>query len=175
MGAAESSMFNSLEKNSNFSAPELMRLKKRFMKLDKDGSGSIDKDEFLQIPQIANNPLAHRMIAIFDEDGSGTVDFQEFVGGLSAFSSKGGRDEKLRFAFKVYDMDRDGFISNGELYLVLKQMVGNNLKDQQLQQIVDKTIMEADKDGDGKLSFEEFTNMVASTDIVKQMTLEDLF
>jgi serine/threonine-protein phosphatase 2B regulatory subunit len=71
-------------------------------------------------------------------------------------------------------MDRDGFISNGELYLVLKQMVGNNLKvgrpvvsltsvhllnisatgwltyavqDQQLQQIVDKTIMEADKDG----------------------------
>ncbi|OCF37460.1 calcineurin subunit B [Kwoniella heveanensis BCC8398] len=149
------------------SGPELMRLKKRFMKLDKDGSGSIDKDEFLQIPQIANNPLAHRMIAIFDEDGSGTVDFQEFVGGLSAFSSKGGRDEKLRFAFKVYDMDRDGYISNGELYLVLKQMVGNNLKDQQLQQIVDKTIMEADKDGDGKLSFEEFTNMVASTDIVK--------
>ncbi|KAE8538324.1 calcineurin subunit B [Cryptococcus gattii VGV] len=173
MGAAESSMFNSLERNSNW--PELMRLKKRFMKLDKDGSGSIDKDEFLQIPQIANNPLAHRMIAIFDEDGSGTVDFQEFVGGLSAFSSKGGRDEKLRFAFKVYDMDRDGYISNGELYLVLKQMVGNNLKDQQLQQIVDKTIMEADKDGDGKLSFEEFTQMVASTDIVKQMTLEDLF
>lgn len=50
-------------------------------------------------------------------------------------------------AFKVYDMDRDGLISNGELFLVLKMMVGNNLKDQQLQQIVDKTIMEADKDG----------------------------
>ena len=30
-------------------------------------------------------------------------------------------------AFKVYDMDRDGYISNGELYL-LKMMVGNNLK-----------------------------------------------
>ena len=55
--------------------------------------------------------------------------------------------------------------------------------------------MEADKDGDGKLSFEEFAQMVANTvrprhkpsipllgranhcrqDIVKQMTLEDLF
>ena len=66
-------------------------------------------------------------------------------------------------AFKVYDMDRDGFISNGELFLVLKMMVGNNLKDGQLQQIVDKTIMEADRDGDGKLSFEEFTYMVAKT------------
>lgn len=29
-------------------------------------------------------------------------------------------------------MDRDGYISNGELYLVLKQMVGNNLKVSQL-------------------------------------------
>lgn len=38
-------------------------------------------------------------------------------------------------AFKVYDMDRDGFISNGELFIVLKMMVGNNLKDQQLQQV----------------------------------------
>lgn len=84
-----------------------------------DGSGSIDREEFLQIPQIANNPLAGRMIAIFDEEcvpssffidlfvfayqasvysGGGTVDFQEFVGGLSAFSSRGGRDEKLRCA-----------------------------------------------------------------------------
>jgi len=36
------------------------------------------------------------MIAIFDEDGSGTVDFQEFIAGLSAFSSKGNKEEKLR-------------------------------------------------------------------------------
>jgi len=68
--------------------PELERLKKRFMKLDRcildswctlsrcsfvcsalsDGSGSIDREEFLQIPQIATNPLASRMIAIFDEE-----------------------------------------------------------------------------------------------------------
>ena len=75
-------------------------------------------------------------------------------------------------AFKVYDMDRDGFISNGELFLVLKMMVGNNLRDQQLQQIVDKTIMEADQDKDGKISFDEFTKMVENTDIARQMTLE---
>ncbi|KDQ65045.1 hypothetical protein JAAARDRAFT_28705 [Jaapia argillacea MUCL 33604] len=175
MGQSQSQFMEDMQRSSNFNAVELERLKKRFMKLDADGSGSIDKEEFLQIPQIASNPLASRMIAIFDEDGGGTVDFQEFVGGLSAFSSRGGREEKLRFAFKVYDMDRDGYISNGELFLVLKMMVGNNLKDQQLQQIVDKTIMEADKDGDGKLSFEEFALMVSNTDIVKQMTLEDIF
>lgn len=71
----------------------------------------------------------------------------------------------------MYDIDRDGYISNGELFLVLKMMVGSNLKDAQLQQIVDKTIIKADKDGDGKVSFEEFKAMVENTDIVKQMTL----
>jgi serine/threonine-protein phosphatase 2B regulatory subunit len=114
------------------------------------------------------------MIAIFDEDGGGDVDFQEFVSGLSAFSSKGNKEEKLRFAFKVYDIDRDGYISNGELFIVLKMMVGSNLKDQQLQQIVDKTIMEADLDKDGKISFEEFTRMVENTDVSMSMTLGEL-
>lgn len=42
-------------------------------------------------------------------------------------------------------MDNDGFVSNGELFQVLKMMVGNNLKDTQLQQIVDKTIILYDK------------------------------
>jgi serine/threonine-protein phosphatase 2B regulatory subunit len=49
------------------------------------------------------------------------------------------------FRFRIYDIDKDGFISNGELFQVLKMMVGNNLKDAQLQQIVDKTIFVADK------------------------------
>ena len=42
-------------------------------------------------------------------------------------------------------MDKDGYISNGELFQVLKMMVGNNLKETQLQQIVDKTILLYDK------------------------------
>ena len=62
-------------------------------------------------------------------------------------------------AFQVYDMDGDDYISNGELFQVLKMMVGDNLDDTQLQQIVDKTILEADKDKDGKISFEEFVQV----------------
>ena len=47
--------------------------------------------------------------------------------------------------YRIYDMDNDGFVSNGELFQVLKMMMGNNLKDTQLQQIVDKTILLYDK------------------------------
>ncbi|PNS18268.1 Calcineurin subunit B [Sphaceloma murrayae] len=172
MGNANSQLLENLVQGSNFDREEVDRLRKRFMKLDKDNSGTIERDEFLSLPQVSSNPLATRMIAIFDEDGGGDVDFQEFVSGLSAFSSKGNKEEKLRFAFKVYDIDRDGYISNGELFIVLKMMVGSNLKDQQLQQIVDKTIMEADLDRDGKISFEEFTKMVENTDVSISMTLD---
>ncbi|KAK1760945.1 calcineurin, beta subunit [Echria macrotheca] len=171
MGTSQSIIENIVQ-GSNFDREEVDRLRKRFMKLDKDNSGTIEREEFLSLPQISSNPLATRMIAIFDEDGGGDVDFQEFVSGLSAFSSKGNKEQKLQFAFKVYDIDRDGFISNGELFIVLKMMVGNNLKDQQLQQIVDKTIMEADLDKDGKISFEEFTKMVENTDVSMSMTLD---
>ncbi|KAF5541240.1 calcineurin subunit B [Fusarium mexicanum] len=171
MGNTTSAVLDNLVQGSNFDREEVDRLRKRFMKLDKDNSGTIERDEFLSLPQISSNPLATRMIAIFDEDGGGDVDFQEFVTGLSAFSSKGNKEQKLQFAFKVYDIDRDGYISNGELFIVLKMMVGSNLKDQQLQQIVDKTIMEADLDKDGKISFEEFTKMVESTDVSMSMTV----
>ncbi|KAI0120006.1 calcineurin, beta subunit [Nemania sp. FL0031] len=172
MGNSTSMILDNIVQGSNFDREEVERLRKRFMKLDKDQNGTIERDEFLSLPQISSNPLATRLIAIFDEDGGGDVDFQEFVSGLSAFSSKGNKEQKLQFAFKVYDIDRDGYISNGELFIVLKMMVGSNLKDQQLQQIVDKTIMEADLDKDGRISFEEFTKMVENTDVSMSMTLD---
>ena len=45
------------------------------MKLDKDGSGQIDKQEFLSIPGISSNPLATRLMDVFDKDGDGSIDF----------------------------------------------------------------------------------------------------
>ena len=40
-------------------------------------------------------------------------------------------------------------------------MVGTNLTETQLQQIVDKTIVQLDKDQDGMISYEEFCGIIA--------------
>ncbi|XP_054053466.1 calcineurin subunit B type 1 isoform X3 [Rissa tridactyla] len=133
-------------------ADEIKRLGKRFKKLDLDNSGSLSVEEFMSLPELQQNPLVQRVIDIFDTDGNGEVDF--------------------KVAFRIYDMDKDGYISNGELFQVLKMMVGNNLKDTQLQQIVDKTIINADKDGDGRISFEEFCAVVGGLDIHKKMVVD---
>eukprot|EP00003_Mantamonas_plastica_P031393 TRINITY_DN813_c0_g2_i3.p1 TRINITY_DN813_c0_g2~~TRINITY_DN813_c0_g2_i3.p1 ORF type:complete len:231 (+),score=77.82 TRINITY_DN813_c0_g2_i3:289-981(+) len=156
---------------SSFNESELKRLYKRFRKIDTDNSGTITADEFQAIPGLAMNPLLTRVMAIFDVDGDGDIDFKEFISSLSVFSVNGEKEKKLKFAFSVYDIDNDGYISNGELFQVLKMMVGNNLSDTQLQQIVDKTIMESDLDGDGKISLEEFHKLVANTDIEAKMTI----
>jgi len=155
-----------------FAAVEIKRLGKRFKKLDLDGSGSLSIEEFMSLPELQQNPLVRRVIDIFDDDGNGEVDFKEFIQGLSHFSAKGDMESKLRFAFRIYDMDNDGYISNGELFQVLKMMVGNNLKDTQLQQIVDKTIIMYDKDNKGKINFEEFCKVVGNTDIHTKMVVQ---
>jgi serine/threonine-protein phosphatase 2B regulatory subunit len=139
---------------------------------DLDNSGSLSVEEFMSLPELQQNPLVQRVIDIFDEDQNGEVDFKEFIQGVSQFSVKGDKDAKMKFAFDIYDMDKDGYISNGELFQVLKMMVGSNLKDTQLQQIVDKTIINADTDGDGKISYEEFCSVVGSTDVHKKMTVD---
>lgn len=154
---------------SQFDHEEIKRLGKRFKKLDLDSSGSLSVDEFMSLPELQKNPLVQRVIEVFDTNGNGEVDFEEFIVGTSQFSVKGDEEKKLRFAFSIYDMDKDGYISNGELFQVLHMMVGDNLKDWKLQQLVDKTIITLDRDGDGKISFEEFRAAVRSLEVHKQL------
>ncbi|KAF7483995.1 calcineurin subunit B type 2 [Marmota monax] len=154
---------------SHFEPEEIKRLGRSFKKLDFDKSGTLSVNEFMSLPELQQNPLVKRVIDIFDTDGNGEVDFTEFIRGTSQFSVKGDEEQKLMFAFRIYDVDKDGYISNGELFQVLKMMVGNNLKDWQLQQLVDKTIIIMDKDGDGKLSFEEFSAVVRDLEVHKKL------
>ncbi|KAM5299500.1 calcineurin subunit B type 2 [Ctenodactylus gundi] len=160
-----------MEMCSHFSHDEIKRLSKSFKKLDLDKSGSLSVEEFMSLPELQHNPLVRRVVNIFDTDGNGEVDFKEFIMGTSQFSVKGSEEQKLRFAFSIYDLDKDGYISNGELFQVLKMMVNDELKDWQLQQLVDKTIIIMDKDGDGKISFEEFSAVVRNLEVHKKLVL----
>ena len=58
-------------------------------------------------------------------------------------------------------------------------MVGSNLKDTQLQQIVDKTIVDLDKDQDGMINYQEFCDIVGKSpsldddeDVTTALTIE---
>ena len=148
----------------------MKKLYKSFRKMDKDKSGDLDIEEFLSLPELAQNPVVRRVVSIFDANKDGTISFDEFVTGLAKLYSND-EEAKLAFAFKVYDVDEDNYISNGDLFSVLKMMVGTNLTDIQLQQLVDRTIIKADSDFDGKISFTEFKKMVKDLDVASKLSL----
>ncbi|XP_026194137.1 calcineurin subunit B [Cyclospora cayetanensis] len=157
---------------ANFSERDIKKLYKRFRALDTNQNGELDPHELFEVPEIADNPLVKRVLSIFDTNGDGRVSFIEFLVGLSKLAAGTDELQKTKFAFDVYDINKDGHISNGELFAVMKMMVGNNLNDQQLQQLVDRTILQADKDGDGMISFEEFREMVSHIDIADKLRVD---
>uniref|UniRef100_A0A7S4UEJ7 EF-hand domain-containing protein n=1 Tax=Alexandrium monilatum TaxID=311494 RepID=A0A7S4UEJ7_9DINO len=156
---------------AKFSQKDITRLYNRFRALDVDGNGQLDPNEILGVAELTENPLVQRVISVFDKDGNGTVSFIEFLLGLAKLAAGTSEEAKLRFAFSIYDVNNDGYISNGDLFTVMKMMVGDNLGEVQLQQLVDRQIVSADRDGDGKLSFEEFKEAVHSIGVAEQLSI----
>ena len=112
------------------------------------------------IPELAMNPLALRILSLFELDEEGNVNFRSFISTLAIFAPHGDMKRKMQYAFDIYDIDGDGYISKEELATVLKMMVGNNLTPEQVDHIVTKTISEADLDKDGRLNFKEFCKVI---------------
>eukprot|EP01065_Artemidia_motanka_P004504 TRINITY_DN1212_c1_g1_i1.p2 TRINITY_DN1212_c1_g1~~TRINITY_DN1212_c1_g1_i1.p2 ORF type:complete len:177 (+),score=86.05 TRINITY_DN1212_c1_g1_i1:89-619(+) len=161
-----------LQRGTTFTHDQIIKLHKRFRTLDDDGNGEISWDEFERIPQLQQNPLLGRVLTIFDTDGNKSVDFREFVKALAIFSNDCVKEDKLKFTFRVYDIDGDNRISNRDLFETLQIMVGSNLTDVQLQQIVDKTFIEADENRDGYIDFKEFIKIVEMSDFGDKLTLQ---
>ena len=154
-----------------FTPQDIHKLYKRFKKLDTNGDGHIEKRDLDHIPGIGNNPLLGRIIATFDKNGNNKISFMEFINGLATLSTGTDEQAKNQFAFNIYDFDGDGKISTGDLTRVVKMIVGDNLTDAQLKQLVESTMQQADNDKDGYLNFEEFKNIVKYLDIRNKLSL----
>eukprot|EP00753_Platysulcus_tardus_P022114 PLAT9302.1.p1 GENE.PLAT9302.1~~PLAT9302.1.p1 ORF type:complete len:176 (+),score=83.88 PLAT9302.1:131-658(+) len=164
MGASESVL------SEKFSEKDLHKLYEGFRKVDADGSGGISEEELLNLPKLRINPLVRRLLAVMDTNRDHQISFDEFVSTLSVFTT-GTKEEKLAFAFTIYDVDEDGYISNADLFTSLKTMVGAHLTDVQLQQLVDRTMVGADSDKDGLISLEEFSAMVSGDEVESKFTV----
>lgn len=117
---------------ASFTRRDIIRIYSRFKALDTNQNGELDPHELFEMPEIADNPLVKRVISIFDTNKDGKVSFVEFIIGLARLAVGSNPEEKMKFAFDIYDVNSDGWISNGELFKVMKMMVGDNLEDLQV-------------------------------------------
>uniref|UniRef100_A0A8C5R5B9 Calcineurin like EF-hand protein 1 n=1 Tax=Leptobrachium leishanense TaxID=445787 RepID=A0A8C5R5B9_9ANUR len=168
---------------------QITRLYSRFTSLDKGENGTLSREDFQRIPELAINPLGDRIINAFFIEGEDQVNFRGFMRTLAHFrpiedneKSKdvsnseplNSRNNKLLFAFRLYDLDKDDKISRDELLQVLRMMVGVNISDDQLGSIADRTIQEADQDGDSAISFSEFVKVLEKVDVEQKMSIRFL-
>ncbi|XP_014066817.1 calcineurin B homologous protein 1 isoform X1 [Salmo salar] len=181
-----------IKKETGFSHSQITRLYSRFTSLDKGENGTLSREDFQRIPELAINPLGDRIINAFFPEGSDRedqVNFRGFMRTLAHFrpiedneknkdptasEPLNSRSNKLLFAFRLYDLDRDDKISRDELLQVLRMMVGVNISDEQLGSIADRTIQEADQNGDNSISFNEFIKVLEKVDVEQKMSIRFL-
>ena len=179
MGASTSSALNvsdlqelmDHEELCGFSAPELHKLYRRFIELDRKQCGVLSSAELRLIPELAMNPLCYRIIALFDREGTDQINFKHFVQTLWMFSSKCAPEIKMKAAFDVYDVNGDGKISDSDLQNVLKLMAGTNLGEDVLMDISRVTIKEATQGKKEFLELEDFAKSVGKEFVAKTMTI----
>ena len=119
----------------------LRKLRSRFDKIDIDGSGNIDLEEFFEAVHEERSPFTDKLFALIgnvilyklcyhlltwlefdvkkDLDGSGTIEFDEYVRVMATYCMFT-KDEILRFAFECFDVDRSGTIDEKEFVELCK-------------------------------------------------------
>ncbi|KAL7848782.1 hypothetical protein SRHO_G00204050 [Serrasalmus rhombeus] len=177
-----------LMQETGFTPAHLVRLYDRFKVLDKDKKGFLTPQDFVAIKELAMNPICDRIVGAFFTSGGETLDFPSFVRILAHFrpidknrpkepnspDPINSRSNKLKFAFQLYDQDKDGKISRHELLQVLRAMLEKQVTEEQLESIADRTIQEADLDRDDAISFEEFRKSLEKVNIDHKMSIRFL-
>ena len=138
---------------------KIAEYKEAFDMFDKDKSGTISAVEITKIMKNFGNPVSKkevdRMIAEIDTTGDGELDFEEFVTLMQrniSYIEESEEDLVLR-AFKSFDKDHDGKITNYEFRYILTQL-GDKFTDEEC----DTLFKECDLDNDGVLVYQDFIN-----------------
>ena len=122
MGNAKSSamskeILEDLKMNTKFSETELSQWYENFQK--QCPTGRISPDDFEKIydrffPDSDAKTYAQHVFRSFDTNDDGTLDFKEYIIALH-MTSTGKTTRKLEWAFSLFDVDKNGYITKSEV------------------------------------------------------------
>ncbi|GKT23232.1 Calcineurin B protein like protein [Aduncisulcus paluster] len=137
----------------------------RFAKFDADAKEYVmSLSVFKEVMGLDDGPLSTRVFSVLDADKSGALDFREYAIGVGFFRQGGSQMDKLKFAFRIFDIDGDGTIERselGELVAASAMQHGVKMKPKAVEEAVDAFFSLSDGDGDGGITFAEFQKLNA--------------
>uniref|UniRef100_A0A6Q2YFK3 EF-hand domain-containing protein n=1 Tax=Esox lucius TaxID=8010 RepID=A0A6Q2YFK3_ESOLU len=154
-----------LQSQTKFTRKELQSLYRGFK--NECPSGLVDEETFKTIysqffPQGDATTYAHFLFNAFDMDRNGAIRFEDFVIGLSVLL-RGSDTEKLRWAFNLYDINKDGYITKEEMLAIMTSiydMMGRytspSVRDDDPSEHVEKFFQKMDRNRDGVVTIDEF-------------------
>ncbi|XP_041369090.1 Kv channel-interacting protein 4-like isoform X3 [Gigantopelta aegis] len=170
-------------RNTKFSRKELQIMYRGFKQ--ECPTGIVNEDTFKEIygqffPHGDASDYAHYVFKTFDHDNNGSVSFEEFVMGLSVLS-RGSLQDRLQWAFNLYDINGDGIITKDEMLDIVSaiyDMMGRYtepmIDDSSAKEHVERIFKKMDMNRDGVISLEEFMDTCRRDEnITKGMAIFD--
>jgi Ca2+-binding EF-hand superfamily protein len=146
---------------------EIKKIHKNFASLDKAKKGYVTVDDLSKLPEIEKNPLRYYICQSFKQKvfHDDEINFEQFVRAIDIFKN-GKLQEQYQCKFliilviyELFDYNKDGKICNEDLLVNLKLLIGPSLNEEQLRDIVDKTIQEFAVD-QKYITFEDFLKIL---------------
>jgi len=150
-----------LKEETDFKQKEIKKSHKKFNELDKDKKGYVTVDDLVSIPEVDNNPLRYHIAQFMsDNNENEEISFDSFIKVIDMFKNNK-TDEQFKFIFNLLDFDKDGKISSMDMLINFKLLLGNSLNEEQIKEIVNKTINEYSSDENKEfIYFEDFKKIL---------------
>lgn len=102
---------------------------KAFQSVDRNADGVVQLGELCRVLDVdKDSPFKERVFAVLDLDGDGKLDFMEYVLALAQFVSDSHAD-RVRFAYRLFDVDKSTSISREEFETVLRSLFTRTTND----------------------------------------------
>jgi len=152
--AVRMTTLNSMLNDLNFTEKDLSKIQKQFKEQEKDGECNVDYENFKACIFEEEGPLVSNLFKLLDAELKGKIDGREFLISVVNLIATA-VDQKIRFAFNIFDADSSGSIDKDELGQILKATHLASSVDE-IKKQRDAIMRQGDTSGDGELDFEEF-------------------
>lgn len=131
----------------------LMRIALKFRQTHKQ---LVDFDDFCALFDVEPTGEYRRLFSLYTPDAQSDedADLREILLGIVNFMEGTDRSQRVKFCFDIFDDDHNGFITEDELVNILK--ANHMATEAQVKKKAQTIMRQADDNGDGKMSLDEF-------------------